>query len=408
MLSIKRITRDTRLIVVALVALGVVAAGAFFFMPRESKYAHEIEACAATHTREVARIDCWYSVLREVFDKDGTEAAFNVFVDIYETYPDFTNTGCHRHAHRIGDMAYYYDYLSHQDLRKVAFPKNASTCGYGFYHGFFEHLVQGVPEQEFVTQTCNYLIDSIFPNAPAIGQTCYHGSGHGLVLSRVEALRDPADWTFENFTQQPLAFCDTLPEANAEEKADCRQGVFNVLVDWMDDGEYNLTYDTEHPFAMCENQQEHHRYDCYYEMAQKLDRVTNFDLRKMATIAREASTAPLQQLIMNVGGAALIQHDPKGSKENLLAICMEFEKDLRNGCIKGVLGGIIEHGITGEYSGAVTFCEANILGEAEREVCYESLYQKLTRFETDEAIDDMCSEQHLALRFCENVDAFRE
>lgn len=371
-------------------------------------YDAAIQTCAIEKTNETERIDCWYSVMRDIFDEKGTAAAFETFVDIYNEYPDFANTGCHRHAHRIGDMSYYFDYMTHRDLGKVDFPKKASTCGYGFYHGFFEHLVQDIPDINFVTETCNFLEESIFENAPAIQQTCYHGSGHGFVLSVVDTLTDPKDWSPDAFTREPLEFCDALPEADERERAECRQGVFNVLVDWMDDGEYGLTYNSESPFHFCERQTKEHKPDCIYEMAQKIDRLSDFDPRKMVAFAQQVSDPSLQDMIMSVGGAALVQHDPIGDKSNLLAACLEIEGALREGCIKGILGGMVEHGVTGDYTTAVNFCESDMLEDADRTTCYEELFRKLSRFETRDSIEGMCSKKDLAPRFCERLDTFRK
>ena len=353
------------------------------------------------NNNEVAKIDCWYDIIRDTFETDGTKAAFEVFEHIYREYDTFSDTGCHRHAHRVGDMAYYFDYLNHQDFDKTEFPPNATSCGYGFYHGFFEHLIQDHPDPAFVTETCEYMKDRLSGVAPAISQTCYHGSGHGFILARADKLIDKSDWSIQAFIDEPLNKCESLPKAEQREIEECRQGIYNVLVDWMADEEYGLVYDEKAPFTMCDQEPYDRQPDCYYEMAQKVDSVSGGDPVKVVDIANVASRKDLRGVILVVAVAGMVQHNPKGDQKELLEACRLVEGELFNKCIAGIIGGLLEHDTSSDnYQGAFTFCGRPDLTENEAGKCYEALSIHIKRFRTDSQLGDMCSQKILEEAFC--------
>jgi hypothetical protein len=374
-----------------------------FMLPGDSREAR-VHQCDREYDNETAKIDCWYGVISDAFEEEGTREAFDLFEYVYASFNEFSNSGCHRHAHRVGDMAYYFDYVNHRDLSLVEFPKNANSCGYGFYHGFFEHMVQDVPDPQFVTETCEYLADTIASTAPAISQTCYHGAGHGFVFARADVLTREHEWSPQAFVEEPLALCESLPKANEHEISKCQEGVFNVLVDWMADGEYGLSYDYEQPFLICEEQEEQRREACYYEMAQKMDRASGNDPLRIIDFALRPEDPKIQQMIMAVGVAGIVQHDPTDDQSQLAMACNDIEHELlQEACFTGIIAGLVEHGVSGDYTNAAVFCESELLTEDVREQCYRTLQNKLERFETEGDIQRMCEDGYLPERFCIEV-----
>ncbi len=366
----------------------------------------QISACDTELKDDVAKVDCWLEVARGEFDTGGTPEAFKVFEFVYENYDSFANSGCHRHAHRVGDMAYYSDYLLTQDITKVNFPKEATACGYGFYHGFFEHLIQDTPDVEFVTATCEYLRANIEDVAPAIAQTCYHGSGHGFVLAQADVLVKESQWSFSNFTEKPLEQCESLPRASEREISECRQGVYNVIVDWMSDEEYELSYNTDAPFTVCDTTSSKRKWDCYYEMSQKLDGLSGLNPQKMVSIVEKIDSVDLQELAIAVGVAGIVQQNPQGTQSGVLTSCQGIERvELRDKCIAGIVGGLVEHTTPdSEYRGAIEFCELSQLTTYDKNICYEHLQQKLQRFKTDAELKQMCTRGILSKTFCEQKE----
>ncbi len=366
----------------------------------------QISACDTELRDDIAKVDCWLEVARGEFDTGGAPEAFKVFEFVYENYDSFANSGCHRHAHRIGDMAYYSDYLKTKDITKMNFPKEAKACGYGFYHGFFEHLIQDTPDVAFVTETCEYLRENIEDVAPAIAQTCYHGSGHGFVFAQTDTLVEESQWSFDAFTEKPLDQCESLPKATEREISECRQGVYNVIVDWMSDEEYRLSYNTDAPFAICDTTSPKRKWDCYYEMSQKLDGLSGLDPQKMVSIVEKIDSVDLQELAIAVGVAGIVQQNPQGTQSELLTSCQGITRiGLRNKCISGIVGGLVEHTTPGsEYRGAIEFCELPQLTKDDKNICYENLLQKLQRFKTNTEIEQMCVRESLNDVFCESLE----
>lgn len=384
----------------ALVVGGYVGYMTFFANDR-ILYVAEAASLCMKHEWETEQIDCWYEVIREEFDDGGTAQALDAFTHVYRTYPAFANSGCHRHAHRVGDMAYYFDYLEHGDLDKVDFPQSANACGYGFYHGFFEHLIQDRPDPHYVTEVCEYFDERLHETAPAIQQTCYHGSGHGFTLAKADTLLDPSEWTIENFTEDANTLCESLPNASDYEISECRQGVYNVIVDWMMDNEYELSYNMDAPFAFCDAVAPDRQADCYYEAAQKLDSVSGFDAKRMGDIVYALPRPDLHGWIMSTGMAGLVQHDPGSDQLDILFGCREVHESLFDACLGGLVGGLSEHGPPQkEYEYAANFCEQDALTDQERTTCYWVLDAQLARFRADDEVVSMCQTGELSQGFC--------
>lgn len=384
-----------------LIPLGLVSVGAAAAACLHFAAADPVSACFSDNHDDVARVNCWSEVIRQTFDTDGTAAAFDVFDRIYREYDTFSNTGCHRHAHRVGDMAYYFGYLATQDLDAVEFPPGATACGYGFYHGFFEHLIQDHPDPAFVTKVCDYMDRRLDATAPAIRQTCYHGSGHGFILAGADTLTASSSWTPAAFTAGPLLKCETLPKATDREISECRQGVYNVLVDWMSDGEYGLSYDSADPFAFCDRERYQRQSDCYYEMAQKVDSASGQDPIRAVAIANAADRADLRDMVLSAAVAGMVQHDPKGDQSRLLTACRTLTGDLFSTCVSGITGGLVAHDTAGDnYAVAFAFCSRPDLRDDERDTCYATLRVNLGRFMTPAAVAEICGRGAVPEIFC--------
>lgn len=391
--------------ILSLVAIALFGTVGFDVYNREVLI-QRLEACNTPSLTVAAKIDCWQDIMREKFDAEGTAAAFSVFEIVYQNYPDFAETGCHRHAHRVGDMAYYFDFLTHRDISQVEFPKGATACGYGFYHGFFEHMIQDRPDPTLVEEICEYAKEHMVDVAPAIGQTCYHGSGHGFLLARVDEILAEHQWDdVDAFIMRPLEQCEQLTGITETELRECREGVYNVFTDWMATGEYGLSLDKEDPYALCKEQTYERQKDCYAEMSQKLDWFSDFDPKKMVRVVQATPREDLHELMLGVGVAGLIQHRPLENQSDLLEACMSIEKDsLRHHCMFGIIGGLVEHSTPGsDYQGAITFCALPAVLEQDRRLCYREVLTKLERFLTQSEIQQRCQKNTLPEQVCEFI-----
>lgn len=351
-------------------------------------------ACDRNERTTDGKIECWMGIVRETLRNDGLAEAMRAFREIYDTYPVFANSGCHRHAHRVGDMVYYEHYLGEQDITKIEFPPETTSCGYGFFHGFLEHLIQDNPDAEFITETCAHLDETLTPSMGDIRITCYHGSGHGLALATAATVPQ-SEWGNPGaFVDEPLRICESLPEANAAEVEECQEGVFNVLVDWMEIGEYGFAYDVDEAFALCAAQPERWQPACYYEMAMKVDRAGGFDPRGVARIAESIGNPEYRDMVFNVGIGGLVQHIASdGTHEGLFEKCGELNEHLVRLCVIAVVEGLFEHGRPRfEYEVAKEFCLSDVVAaHSVGASCWDAFASKLRRFYNADMAREQCA-----------------
>lgn len=353
--------------------------------------AEKLVACEQ-FTNDTQKLDCWYEVMRVVHNKKGTAAAFEVFNTLYENEPMFVNTGCHLHAHRIGDYTYYDNYVLNGDLDAIEFPDGSQVCGYGFYHGFFEHLIQDKPDPGYVAELCEYFDNRLGERMPGMRITCYHGSGHGFALAEVDE-GDLSHWgNYTSIIEDPLRLCEQLTEADEGEREECRQGVFNVLVLWMESGEYGLTYDWEDPFWICRDQAEINKHSCYYEVGQKMDRVSDRDLDRAIEVIDAIPDEEFKGMLLHTAVAGFLQSTlTEDAQYQYMEQCVELEEGLQSDCIAGIVGGVIEHGDPGdEHVKSVELCSLEYLNDTQRAVCFDNIGWRLRKFYPDEQIAQIC------------------
>lgn len=356
-------------------------------------YVTELKSCDVFELQD-QKLDCWYGVIKKVHNQEGTGRAFVVFDYLYENEPMFVETGCHLHSHRVGDFTYYDNYVKTRDLDSIEFPDGSQVCGYGFYHGFFEHLIQDEPNAEYVDNLCNYFDERLSDIMPAIRITCYHGSGHGFALAEVDE-GDLSNWgNYNGIIAEPLRLCEEL-QADEGEKEECRQGVFNVLVLWMEIGEYGLTYDWDYPFTLCETQEEINKQACYYEMGQKMDTVSNFDIEKaMEVLNRVPDKQFIPMLLENSIGGFLQTTLVNNAEFDYMEKCVTFEGELERECIKGIVSGLFEHGDPGdEYKKVIAVCTQDYLEESHKNICFTELETRFAKFYSNAEREVVCDDQ---------------
>jgi hypothetical protein len=348
-------------------------------------------------TSDAGQIECIFRVIRFELRAGGVEPAMNVFSRAYREFPSFVSAACHSQAHRLGDMAYFEVYLASGDIDSVDFPQSTTACGYGFYHGFTEHLVQDHPEVEFVMQSCEYLTERLGETMGDIEMTCYHGSGHGLMLAQSERVPREKWGSVSAFTSTPLSQCDALTRANERDVEECKEGIFNVLNEWMVLKQNGFSYDTRRPFSACVDLPKSALEACYYEMAQKLDGVAEFNPQKLEKIVSNLAHPEFRVMAFSVGVAGIVQnvilHEDGITK--ILALCSKLPEDLNTSCIRSVVNGLFEHGEPQEeYKRAISMCSSDpsISGPSSQDTCFNAVALRLARFYPSERVRRICTE----------------
>jgi hypothetical protein len=383
---------------IALIAImGIIGIGLLVWgVPRlyaEVRIRIALQGCGSAGTSS-AEIDCIFRVIDSELHRGGVTPAMHVFSLAYEEYPAFANGGCHTRAHRVGDMLYYEIYLGNQSLEKIDFPQDTTACGYGFFHGFMEHLIQDHPDPAFVTQTCSYLTQKLSGRMHDIEATCYHGSGHGFTLAQTERVKK-SDWgNVATFVTKPAAECTALPKANAEDIEQCYEGIFNIMDEYMTTDQYGFSYDKEAPFAVCMQQPAFLQQACIYEMAQQLDSISGENAARIVQLVAPITRDTFRQMAFGVGITGIIQQviDNGNGYSAAYAGCANLQDPYYSSCVKSIVGGLFEEGDPQhEYEKPLIFCaDPRIAARNADQTCYERIAEELPRFYDSRTIAGIC------------------
>ncbi|MFT7507309.1 MAG: hypothetical protein ACI92I_000452 [Acidimicrobiales bacterium] len=368
---------------------------------KQSNYEEKAQQCAQGYEDISLKIDCWMSVIEEVYTKESASAAFEQFGFTHGTYPAFANTGCHRHAHRLGDYAYYVDFMTHNDITKIYFPPESTICGYGFYHGFVEHLIQNNPTIEFANYSCQYLVKTHKNTIPGIESVCYHGAGHGFLIAQADVILDPDNATINDFTLGPLAKCESL-QVNDVLRSQCREGVFNVYIDWVMEQNFNLSLNYDDPYSICSPIQNEESYgDCSIEVTRKVAGIVEHNLEDALNIIKSNTRSDLHSRMFKIAVASLIQNDPNTLPDELVYSCRTFPSPFDEVCLRAIVSGLFAHGQPGvEYQLAEQLCSDVNLIDAEKNICYEQIVTRVQYAYDSSKIESLCLKKELSNRTC--------
>ncbi|MBI3420893.1 MAG: hypothetical protein HY006_02415 [Candidatus Sungbacteria bacterium] len=331
---------------------------------------------------------CWEESINETLHKKGLEATFALFAHFYATEPSFASQGCHWYAHKIGE----YVYRLFKQGKPFTLVPEVSYCGYGFFHGFMEFLLHDDPNLEHAKEFCGLVEKELSAKAPRSRINCYHGIGHGFV-------EDPPDKRFwgnpDAMIKKSLEICEHI-SPNPIETKECSEGAFNAVILLMEQGKYGLSLEKDNFFRFCNDQPRTYRLYCYYEMAQKLDSLSNRSLPKIGEFAKtipDDQDGHIAEMVVGTGAAALMQSDIiKEDHTDYIFACRKLGSRLALPCIKGVIGGFLAHGEPDkEYIKALAFCRSPELLSDERSACYEHLTIRLKSIYAREKVNTICA-----------------
>lgn len=335
--------------------------------------------------------ECWGDALASTLRTKGAAAAFQLFAKFYASDPDFTKVGCHVIAHQLGDVA-YGEYVRYgNDLSKLQFPPESVYCGYGYYHGILEHKIRDHPDFKEADAFCRELIDEYSDTVPRIRDNCYHAIGHGFIP-------EPTDvemWGDATALSAPaIAACRNLTDDTL--RAECMQGAFNVIADWMWNNQFGLKMQKQDSLSLCRSFEDHEvSRACYYELSMKIlpyaddDVQTVYD-RYVASIADDS----IAGMVMNSAVAGIMStRIVEDDFTPLLYDCRALPARVRVDCLKGITGGFVAHGEPEhEYVKAMAFCGDPVLTNAEKEICYQNIFRTFRGVYTREKVMDLCNE----------------
>lgn len=381
--------RNSAALILGAFALAAVVA---VLLSPEVRYARALDACA--QEEHDVEVECIFRAIEDEVARGDVEGAMAVFSQAYATSAAFVQTGCHAQAHRVGDIAYYRLYRTHGDITKMDFPQSTTACGYGFFHGFIEHLIQDRPEPAFVDEVCTYLSEKLSGTMRDIQPICYHGSGHGFMLAVADTIPSEEHGSVDAYTRTALAQCAALAKGTAEDTEQCLEGIYNVLVEWMELGQYGFSYDRAEPFRVCGAVPRFAQKACYYEMAQKLDGLAGGDATRLVPLVAAIADDDLRIMSFRVGVAGIVQNSiwKEGGTEIVLSQCAALSDEYYPSCLLSVIRGLYEHGEPQrEYAKALDACtHSSVQARDASSFCYQIVAESLRRFYAPERAEVIC------------------
>lgn len=307
---------------------------------------------------------CWDDLLALTIKQEGLDSAFELFNKLYQTDPTIPKA-CHGWAHILGKSAYEL----FRDKKDFILKKETSYCGYGFFHGFIERLLQDTKDLKATRDFCKYASEQLKNEAPGVYRNCLHGIGHGSI-----DVDTPTLWgNFQAMLETGLKTCDaTLTDKG--ELNECYDGSFNAMQQYAYHGEHKLSIDRNDLFKYCRTQKEQYLDPCYYEFTGLIAEVTNRDFKKAANmILGEASEKEwVGRTIMKLS-ADFFQDDIANTDytKNVLN-CRALPNHVSTSCFSGILLGFIAHGEPNkQYVKGLEFCHNTILSDNEKDLCYK-------------------------------------
>lgn len=324
---------------------------------------------------------CLRSDFESVFRTEGLDAAFSRMADVYASDPNFVQS-CHGIAHALGVLAYG----EYAKSRHIELTERAAYCGYGFYHGFMEVLLQKTGKPEEARDFCVYAQSVLYKKTIDALGACYHGIGHGAVDGG-----DPRAWGNATEIVRPaLQLCQEITgekdiEALGSILFRCVTGTYNGLEVLARDEKYLLEEINKNPFEFCTTQPASYQGACYTNMIPALLRLTKNNYEEAFEYVKEIPEVSGARYPIRPEIAASLAYEvvrENITHENyisrIVTTCRNLGKQLHLSCIEGLSGGHMKYGEPeNEYKKALTFCGSTILTEDEKNVCYPYILSRL-------------------------------
>ena len=361
-----------------LMLLAGVFTGGYMLLLRHTDISTRISECESEGYRKQ---QCFAELVEMVATDDGIAPAFDALAEIYSRDGEFAEY-CHGNTHELGRIAYD----SWSSGEKFTLSDKTPYCGFGFYHGFIEALMEHEGDILRARAFCEYADMQLSGTIQGISFACYHGIGHGVTDGT-----DPSLWGNEDaFIAPGLALCDTLG-AIEEHKERCASGVFNALAIAYRNPKYEFKANPNDPYRVCRKQNiRYAREACYDQMNTFVVESVGSFKEALLVAESKAELAYRKLAVMTVAGyqaqGAIAAAGDLGEYERACDVVSEQYRDV---CAHGFAVGLIEFGKPGEeYIAAVGACD----GAGDRKTgCLNGLIQGIHDRMPKVRIPDACT-----------------
>lgn len=329
---------------------------------------------------ETQAVECWFSLVDSSVRSQGIDNTYDMMASLFKTNEVFAKN-CHAYTHRIGQIGYSF-FSQHKDFslgQKTAF------CGYGFYHGFMEALLEKGENYEQAKSFCDLATTQLSATARDAGMACYHGIGHGFAdYFDPVVYHNPSD-----IANRTLALCKKIAD-NDQKLFRCGSGVFNALA--LDMGYGKLPVNKEDPLSLCREQTGVFKDACYGDMqVLVLDILSKQDFSQASKFIEavvDDTDANNAIEVMSADRTKWVLSKSEYSDE--VASCRKLQNRLIHSCIIGLAAGLMEFGEPGqEYSKALFLCSETI-SENEKDGCHKRVLNYSANIYTPEKLKQIC------------------
>lgn len=333
--------------------------------------------------KDKSQYDCWRISLLDTLNRKNLSSAFDLLAHYYDTENGFS-AECHGFTHELGQASYSI----YKKTGKIDLTPKTSYCGYGFYHGFMEFLLQQEGSISNAEKFCNYADTQLSLYNQKTNIACYHGIGHGAVDGSGKI-----KWNSpEEFISSALKICKTISDSD-KHIYECGTGVFNSLAIVMNSGNFDLNFNGN-PYDICAKQEVIFQRSCYEQMNSRVATLAQGDLSKGVKFIlnikdKQNAKYAIDQLAPAIISARVGHNN---SYDYEVKVCKTLSDYLRKPCIEGLSGGILEFGEPGlEYKEAINLCQSNLLDKTDKKYCYDYVIASIKMLYPKEKSVSICS-----------------
>lgn len=320
------------------------------------------------------RTDCYGGALKSYLKHTSVAEAMAYLESDAKANPDdnVINGQCHLLAHKISQAA-YWEYQ--KDIGAILRQCSPTSCASnGCYHGALIEWSLSTPD--FLNQLDTVCRDpESEPYTATEKINCYHGLGHGLMMS------------FRNDLPKTLRDCDAyITDTTGQEF--CKHGAFheNSLADEQHPSKY---HDPRRPLYPCADIADKYRTLCYNAVGADVIKFTDSNeaaFRVCDTVLESAYAEVCYRSVVNILTA------PGSDPEKLIAICDTDGRRFRVTCWRTALAGIMTNNPHIENKDALTFCR--LLPSTDQAGCYGQIRYAIqsahSSSEAKKEIDQLC------------------
>lgn len=352
---------------------------------------NNLTACIKIDSLDIPRKQqCWDNQLQKTLQTQGLDAAFDLFAELYATEPDVPKA-CHGWGHVLGEAAYELY------VQKKEFPlkKETAYCGYGFFHGFIEKLLQSSGQLSETKVFCDSIKQKAGSELTAAYRNCIHGVGHG---TSAWILEDQKFWgNFQAAADKGLSLCESVLK-DSEDLRNCYDGVFNQLVGEVRNENFKFSFrefvSRQDPFIYCYQQKERHKESCYFEFVSLFTHnwLNTDPFEAFPFIVEHIPNSNHIPIVLSKLAADYMENDiTKNDYSKNVQSCRNIPDHLFNPCFHGIINGFFQHGEPQkEYMKAVEFCKAPYLTSQEKNKCNKVILGFSRSFYSQNKLSEIC------------------